>query len=259
MKRLFSGLVALLALGALAVPGVAAAKDKDRDGLPDRWERRHGLSTHHNSAGRDNDRDRVDNRNEYREHTDPRDRDTDNDRKRDGAEDADRDKLRNAAEDATGNDPVDPDTDNDGVSDGREHAGAISSFNPTSGRLVIDLSNGDVLEGWVTDETRVKCITEAAAEKEHGFKIKARGSNYDEDMPDEDWGEDSDDWPDEAEDWPDDDEGPEGDEVEHEGDEGKHGKYECSADWLDVGRRVRQAKLSLTEDGLVFDKIELVR
>jgi hypothetical protein len=250
MKGLFSGLVALLTLGALAVPGVAVAKDMDHDGLPDRWERRHGLSTHHNSAGRDNDRDRVDNRNEYREHTDPRDRDSDNDRKRDGAEDADRDKLRNAAEDATGNDPVDPDTDDDGVPDGREHAGVIESFE--EGRLTIDLSNGDVLRGLVTDETRVKCTSEAAAERAYRFKFKVHASNYDEDMPEEDVP--GDDWSDEEE-W-----GGEEDLGEDEvKDYDEYEKHECSADWLDVGRRVRQAKLSLTEDGLVFDKIELVR
>jgi hypothetical protein len=252
MGRLFSGLVALLALGVLAVPGVAAAKDKDQDGLPDRWERRHGLSTNHDSAGRDNDRDRVDNRNEYREHTDPRDRDSDNDRKRDGAEDADRDKLRNAAEDATGNDPVDPDTDDDGISDGREHAGVIKSFE--EGLLTIDLSNGDVLRGQVTDETRVKCTSEAAAEKAYRFKLKVHGSIYDEDMPlpGEDW--------DDEKDWGDDDLGEdEGEDEVKDEDEGEYEKHECSADWLDVGRRVRQAKLSLTEDGLVFDKIELVK
>jgi hypothetical protein len=256
MKRLFPGLTALLALGALAVPGVAAAKDKDRDGLPDRWERRHGLSTKHNGGGRDNDRDRVDNRNEYREHTDPRDRDSDNDGRRDGAEDADRDKLRNAAEDATGNDPIDPDTDNDGIKDGREHAGVIRSFE--EGRLTIDLSNGDALGGWVTDETRVRCTSEATAEKAYRFKFRVRGSNYDEDMPeeampDEDWGEDDEGW------GGDDDVLEEADDEMKDDHQGEYEKHECSADWLDVGRHVMQAKLSLTVDGLVFDKIELVR
>jgi hypothetical protein len=251
MKRLLIGLAAMLALGAFALPSVAAAKDRDRDGLPDRWERRHQLSTKHNSSGGDPDRDRVDNRNEYRERTSPRDRDSDNDRKGDGREDADRDKLRNAAEDATGNDPVDPDTDNDGVSDGREHAGVIRSFE--EGLLTLDLSNGEILRGWVTDETRVKCISEAAAEKEYGIKVKARGSNWDEDEPlpedevsDEEWPEDE-------------DADAELDKPKPEEDTGGHGNGNCSADWLDPGRRVRQARLSLTADGLVFDKIELVR
>jgi hypothetical protein len=252
MKRLLTGVAAMLALGAVALPGVAAAKDRDRDGLPDRWERRHDLSTMHNSSGRDPDRDRVDNRNEYREGTNPRDRDSDNDRKADGREDADRDKLRNAAEDATGNDPIDPDTDNDGVLDGREHAGVIRSFE--EGLLTLDLSNGDVLRGLVTDETRVKCISEAAAEKEYGIRVKARGSNFDEDEPlpedevsDEEWSEDG---------YPEDEEADKPKPGEHTG---EHGNGNCSADWLDPGRRVRQARLSLTADGLVFEKIELVK
>jgi hypothetical protein len=252
MKRLLFGLIAMLVFGALALPGAAVAKDRDRDGLPDRWEKRNGLSAKHNSAGRDNDRDRVDNRNEYRERTRPRDADSDNDGKRDGAEDADRDKLRNAAEDATGNDPVDSDTDNDGVLDGREHAGTIRSFGD-DGLLTIDLSSGDVLKGWVTDETRVKCTSEAQAEKEYRFKFKVRGSTFEEDMPDEDM-------PDEdVEDEDLGDEELEDEDLDEGKDEGEYDKQECSADWLDVGRRVRQAKLSLTADGLVFDKIELVK
>lgn len=255
MRKLLTGLFALLLL--LALPGVAAAADRDRDRLPDKWERKHHLSTKQNSSGGDPDRDRVDNRNEFRERTRPRDRDSDNDGRRDGAEDADRDKLRNAAEDATGNDPIDPDTDNDGVTDGREHAGVIVSF--LEGELTLNLANGRELRGWVTDETRVKCISESAAEKEYGIKVKARGSIWDEeevleeDKPDEDVSEEED--PDEGEDSEEDVEKP-----DHEEDKGEHGNGHCSADWLDVGRRVRQARLSLTSDGsLVFEKIELVR
>jgi hypothetical protein len=256
MKKVLIGLTAVLALAALALPGVAAAKDRDRDGLPDRWERRHDLSTKHNSSGRDPDRDRVDNRNEYREGTSPRDRDSDNDRKRDGVEDADRDKLRNAAEDATGNDPVDPDTDDDGVLDGREHAGVIVSFE--EGLLTLDLSNGDRLRGLVTGDTRVKCISEAAAEKEYGIKVKAHKSTWDEEppeeeLPDEEWSEDDELDDEELDDEEFDKPKPEG------GDEGQHNGNSCSADWLDAGRRVRQARLSLTPDGLVFEKIELVK
>jgi len=201
----------------------------------------------------------VDNRNELRERTDPRDRDSDNDRKGDGAEDADRDKLRNAAEDATGNDPMDPDTDDDGVKDGREHAGVIRSFDE-EGLLTIDLSNGDVVRGWVTDETRVKCTSEAAAEKEYRSKTKAHGSTtdeedeLDEDMPDEDWGDEED--LDDEDLGEDEDLDEDLDELEDE-DKTKNGG--CSANWLDPGRHVRQAYLSLTEDGLVFDKIELLK
>src|SRR5688572_10592513 len=114
MRR--SGLAGLVvALLALLTPASAVAGDRDHDGLPDRWEQRHRLSTHAGSGAADPDRDRVDNRNEYRERTDPRDRDSDNDGRSDGREDSDRDRLANAAEDQTGNDPRDRDTDDDGV------------------------------------------------------------------------------------------------------------------------------------------------
>jgi hypothetical protein len=256
VKRRLIGLIALLALLALALPGAAVAKDRDRDGLPDRWERRHDLSTKHKSSGGDPDRDRVDNRNEYRERTDPRDRDSDDDRKGDGLEDADRDRLRNAAEDATGNDPVDADTDNDGIPDGREHAGVIRSFE--EGLLTIDLSNGDSLRGWVTDETRVKCKSEAEAEKEYRFKLKVHDATWDEgeDVPDEEWTEEE--WSDEE--WTEEEGLDEDvDKPKPDEDEGKYEADHCSAAWLDPGRRGRQAKLSLTSDGLVFEKIELLR
>jgi hypothetical protein len=258
MKKLLFGHIAMLAAGALALPGAATAKDRDHDGLPDRWEKRHGLSTNHNSAGRDNDRDKVDNRNELRERTDPRDRDSDNDRKPDGAEDPDRDKLKNSAEDATGNDPVDPDTDNDGVKDGREHAGVIQSFE--EGLLTVDLSNGDVLHGWVTGDTRVKCISEHAAEKEYAFKIKARGAIWDEAYPDEELPVDEPSEGEDVEEDVDEDLDEDADEPKDEGEyEDKPQGNQCSADWLDPGRRVRQARLALTPDGLVFEKIELVK
>jgi hypothetical protein len=250
VKKLLTGLCALLIL--LAVPGAAAAKDRDRDGMSDRWEKRHHLSTKHNSAGGDPDRDKVDNRNEYRERTNPRRRDSDGDGRGDGREDADRDRLRNAAEDATGNDPVDPDTDDDGVSDGREHAGAIRSFE--EGMLTVDLSNGDSLSGLVTDETRVKCISESAAEKEYGFKVKARGAVWDEELAEDEPAED-----DPAEEEDPDEELDADLEEDEDALEDKPQGNQCSADWLDPGRRVRQARLSLTADGLVFEKIELVK
>jgi Bacterial TSP3 repeat len=246
-------LAGLLALFFLALPAGAVARDRDGDRLPDGWERQHGLSTKAAGTEADPDRDGVDNRNEHREGTDPRRRDSDRDGRADGREDADRDGLSNAAEDATGNDPIDPDTDDDGVSDGREHAGVIVSF--AEGLLTLDLSNGDRLRGWVTDETRVKCISEAAAEKEHGIKVKAHKSNWSEDepMPDEDLPPDEE-WS--GDDYPEDEEV---DKPKPEEETGGHGNGNCSADWLDPGRRVRQARPSLTADGLVFHKIELVR
>ena len=51
------GLAGLVVFGLLALlaPATAAARDRDRDGLPDRWEKRHGLSTTTASASADPD------------------------------------------------------------------------------------------------------------------------------------------------------------------------------------------------------------
>ena len=69
-----------------ATVSASAPRDRDHDRLPDRWERRHQLSTSKPSARRDPDRDRLRNRREYRLRTHPRRKDTDRDRLRDGAE-----------------------------------------------------------------------------------------------------------------------------------------------------------------------------
>src|SRR4051794_27989040 len=88
MRRMLI-LVAALALAALSVTAVASADrghhrgDRNRDGLPDRWERQHHLSLEVNQARRDQDRDRLDNRQEFEHGTDPRKADSDNDGVRD--------------------------------------------------------------------------------------------------------------------------------------------------------------------------------
>jgi hypothetical protein len=110
----------------------AAPRDRDRDGLPDRWERRHQLSTSKRSAKGDPDRDGLRNRREYRLRTNPRRKDTDRDGLRDGAEvrryhtnprrkDTDRDGLRDGAEVRRYHtNPRKRDTDGDGYGDGAE-------------------------------------------------------------------------------------------------------------------------------------------
>jgi hypothetical protein len=118
-------LIALLA-GAvgilmLALPGLAGAKDRNHDKIPDRWEKRHGLSLRVNQAHRDQDRDKLVNRREYK----------------------------------AGDDPLDPDSDGDGVEDGDEGAGTVASFDGTT--LTINLFNGGSVSGLVTDATEVDC------------------------------------------------------------------------------------------------------
>src|SRR4051812_28885937 len=80
-------LCVLLATGMLAVPGTAlAAKDRNHDGIPDRWEHRYHLNLKVDQSTRDQDRDRVRNLDEWRDHTSPRDSDSDNDGTKDGLE-----------------------------------------------------------------------------------------------------------------------------------------------------------------------------
>jgi hypothetical protein len=121
--------LALGALALLAMPSLAAAKDRNHDRIPDRWEKRHKLSLNVNQARLDQDRDH----------------------------------LRNRAEFLAGDDPRDHDSDDDGIADGEEQAGTISSFDAETGRLVIDLFGTDTVAGFVTDATEIKCDDEGSA------------------------------------------------------------------------------------------------
>jgi hypothetical protein len=114
------------ALGVVAIlvlPGLASARDRNHDHIPDRWEQRHHLSLDVNQARLDQDGDH----------------------------------LRNRAEFQAGDNPRDRDSDDDGVIDGQENAGTIASFDATNGRLVIDLFGTDTVSGLVTAQTEIKC------------------------------------------------------------------------------------------------------
>ncbi len=65
---------------------VREGADVDGDGLPDGYERQHGLDPNRNDAGEDPDMDGLANRYEYMHHTHPRDDDTDNGGENDGSE-----------------------------------------------------------------------------------------------------------------------------------------------------------------------------
>lgn len=129
---------------ALAIPATALAADRNDDGIPDGWEKRHGLSLGKDQAKRDQDRDALRNLGEYRNRTNPRSADTD------------RDGLEDGAEISSGNDPRDPDSDDDGVGDGSETTGSVLSYDGTSGVLVIDTPGGR-LSGVVNELTEIKC------------------------------------------------------------------------------------------------------
>src|SRR3954463_8613935 len=110
----------LLALAAsLMLASAASAHDRNRDRIPDRWERAHHLSLHVNQARRDQDRDGLNNRGEFRAHLNPRD----------------------------------ADTDGDGTDDGDENAGTVTSF--TGGVLTVALAGGGSLSANVTGDTEV--------------------------------------------------------------------------------------------------------
>lgn len=138
-------LAAILMLLVLALPAAAQARggDRDRDGIPSRWERKHRLSPNRADAARDADRDGASNLAEYKRRTNPRRRDTDRDRLLDGYElkatrtsprrrDTDRDRvpdghedhdgdgLDNRAERARHTEPRRQDTDRDELGDGTE-------------------------------------------------------------------------------------------------------------------------------------------
>ncbi|MEA2605302.1 MAG: hypothetical protein QOI00_59 [Chloroflexota bacterium] len=114
-------LVAALGIMALMLPGIAAAKDRNHDNIPDRWEKQHSLSLKVNQAHRDQDRD----------------------------------KLVNIQEFKAGDNPRKADTNGDGTSDGEENAGTIASFDGTT--LTINLFNGGSVSGLVTDATQIQC------------------------------------------------------------------------------------------------------
>jgi hypothetical protein len=252
-------LVVAVAMALLAVPAASQARDRDHDGLPDKWEKKFHLSTHKNSANADPDRDRVDNANEFRERTNPRRKDSNRNGRPDGREDRDRDHLNNAAEDSTGNDPIDKDTDNDGVQDGQEQAGVVSDFNTATGSLTIDLANGGSVTARVTDSTEVECETEHEAEDVNDDNPKASRHGAD-DAPGDDRGGDENrtdnSGPGNAEDNGNDNRGRgHGEDGERHGDD-DHAA--CPAGTLKVGARIHEAEAKLTSTGAEWVEIEVL-
>jgi hypothetical protein len=229
-------LIAAAVLALLALPGLAAAKDGNHDRIPDRWEKRHHLSTSVNQANRDQDRDN----------------------------------LRNQAEFLADNNPRDRDSDDDGVIDGDENAGTIQSFDQGTGKLTIALFGGETISGLVTDQTRIKCedehspdVTEHArhGEEEPGDDHGGHGEEPGDDNgghgeePGDDHGED-----------PGDDHG-DGDNSgpgsSHSG-RGPSGHDDngtganCTTSDLIVGATVQEAELELEHGTATFDEVELV-
>jgi hypothetical protein len=178
MRRLTLFISVALALLAFAIPATAGAKhghhkrthharvaDRNHNGMPDRWERRH----HVHKATADPDRDGVANLGEFHNGTNPRDADTDNDGVKDGDDDA----------------------NHDGIDDGDEQSGTITSFDGTI--LTVKLVNGDELKGTVNDGTEIECDDSAqgptTASTRHDGESESGDDNDDQGDDNDDQGE----------------------------------------------------------------------
>jgi hypothetical protein len=226
------GALLALALGAialLALPGVAAAKDRNHDRIPDRWEKRHRLSLKVSQAGKDQDRDH----------------------------------LHNLAEFKAGDDPRDRDSDDDGVMDGEENAGTIASFDAETGKLTIALFGGDTISGLVTERTRIKCEDErspdvTARESGHGEAGDDNGGHGDEPGDDHgDQGEAANGDEDGQNNDNDDNSGPGSHNSGPSGHDDNGTGANCTTSDLIPGAVVEEAELELEHGVATFEEVEL--
>ena len=227
--------LALGALALLAMPSLAAAKDRNHDRIPDRLERRHHLSLQANQAHRDQDRDR----------------------------------LRNRAEFLAGDNPRDEDSNDDGVIDGEENAGTIASFDAATGRLTIDLFGNEAITGLVTDDTGIECEHSGASASSEGSEAGDDNGGQSEVEPGDDNGgqgeeEPGDDNGGQSEVEPGDNNG--GDNSGpgsansgpgNAGDEGRDEAGDCSTADLVPGAVVQEAELKVAGGQATFEEVEL--
>jgi hypothetical protein len=141
--------IASVVAAAFALAGAttahAARTDSDGDGMPDRWEKHHGLKVHQADGRADKDGDGLSNLAEYRAGGDPRREDTDRDGQDDGDEVHDGSSTTRI---------TDADTDHDGVLDGdedRDHD-SVANEDEDDGREVCQKDDDDGDGDHVSDE-----------------------------------------------------------------------------------------------------------
>jgi hypothetical protein len=134
----------LLAISLFALAGPAAAKDRNHDRIPDRWEKRYHLSLHKNQAKLDQDHDGLANRREFRASTSPRDPDSDND----GIEDGDEGDVDDGPTDDVDDGPTDDvdDGPTDDVDDGPVDDVDDGPVDDVDDGPVDDVDDGDLEE-----------------------------------------------------------------------------------------------------------------
>jgi hypothetical protein len=214
--------LALGALALLAMPSLAAAKDRNHDRIPDRWEKKHHLSLNLNQARKDQDRDG----------------------------------LRNRAEFLAGDNPRKADTNGDGVMDGDENAGTIASFDEATGKLTIDLFGDESISGFVNEETEIKCEDNSGASaSSDGMSGDDQGEPGDDNGGEEEAGDDN---GGQGEEEPGDDNGQEEESGDDNGgDNSGPGSGNCTTADLTPGAVVQEAELKLETGKAVFEKVEL--
>jgi hypothetical protein len=226
--RLLTG--ALAAGAMLALPSAALATDSDHDGMPNGWEKAHGLDPSRANAKKDPDHDGLGNLGEFRHRTDPKRADSDDDGLRDGQE------VR------LGDNPTDADTDDDGIEDGNELAGTIQHFDSATGVLTILLPDGTTTRsGTVDASTRIKC-------EHHSTAVHASSHGADDgathDATDAHGGQSG--------------SGGADDETGGHGSRGHGGRSSCTTAALTDGRVIHEAKLVGDGSGRFrFRKVEL--
>jgi hypothetical protein len=223
--------LALAVFLVMAGPAAARSRDRNHDGIPDRWEVTNHLSLHVNQARRDQDHDG----------------------------------LKNRAEFKAGDNPRKADSDNDGIKDGAEHAGTIASF--TNGVLTINLFGGGSIAGQVTDATELKCESTATASSDGDGGNSGPGGGDDKSgsggsgsgSGDDQSGSTQSDDP-AGHDQGDDDTNEQGDDNDDDqGDDngGQAGDQSCGTDQLTAGREVDEAELNLSNGTATFKEVKL--